>query len=426
MIVAIFLVSLLGLMVLGMPIAFALMLSGMAMMAYLDYFDAQLLAQNMISGADNFPLMAVPFFMLAGELMNAGGLSQRIVRLAVAMVGHLRGGLGYVVIAAAVVLASLSGSAIADTAALAALLVPMMRDNGYEASTATSLIASGGIIAPIIPPSLPFILFGVATNVSITKLFFAGIVPGLCMGLTLVLIWWWKSRSGRIVTPQPKQSWAQRMGALRDAGWALLLPVIIIGGLRGGVFTPTEAAVVAAVYALVVSLFVYRELTVRDLLPLFVASAKTTAIVLFLCAAALVTSYMITLAQLPQQIIAMMGPLIDQPKLLMFMIVILLTLVGTALDLTPTILILGPVLTPLVVKAGIDPVYFGVMFVMVGAIGLLTPPVGTVLNTACGVAKIRMEDAIVGVMPYVLAYTGLTLLFILFPEIITVPARWLH
>lgn len=225
---------------------------------------------------------------------------------------------------------------------------------------------------------------------------------------------------------QPKQSWPERMAALRDAGWALLLPVIIIGGLRGGVFTPTEAAVVAAVYALVVSLFVYRELTVRDLLPLFIASAKTTAVVLFLCAAALVTSYMITLAQLPQQIIEMMGPLIDQPKLLMFMVVILLTLVGTALDLTPTILILGPVLTPLAVKAGIDPVYFGVMFVLVGCIGLLTPPVGTVLNTACGVAKIRMEDAIVGVMPYVIAYTGLAILFILFPEIITVPARWLH
>lgn len=423
MIVAIFLGCLLGLMALGMPVAFALMLSGIAMMIHLGYFDSQLLAQSMLNGADNFPLMAVPFFMLAGEVMIVGGLSRRIVRLAVAMVGHRRGGLGYVAIGTAVVLASLSGSAIADTAALAALLVPMMASNGYDRNAATGLVAAGGVIAPIIPPSLPFILFGVATNISITKLFFAGIVPGLLMALVLITIWARKSRDASAVRPLEPAPWSERVVALREAGWALLLPVIIIGGLRGGVFTPTEAAVVAAVYALIVSVVINREMRLSDLPAIFIASAKTTSVVLFLCAAALVTSYMITLANLPGQMVELLGPLMESPKLLMLVIFVLLTLVGMALDLTPTILILGPVLTPLAVKAGIDPIYFGVMFVMIGTIGLLTPPVGSVLNAACSVTKTRMEDVIRNVTPYVVAYSGLVALFILFPEIVTVPAR---
>jgi TRAP-type transport system large permease protein len=423
MTIAVFLVSLLGLMAIGMPIAFALMFSGVAMMIQLDFFDSQLLAQNMIAGADSFPLLAVPFFMLAGELMNAGGISRRIVDLAVTLVGHVRGGLGYVAIGAAVLLASLSGSAIADTAALAALLVPMMRDNGYDVERSAGLIASGGIIAPIIPPSISFIIFGVAANVSITKLFMAGIAPGLMMGLALVGTWAWVSRRERVAT-RPRQPWGVRLRALVQAFWALMLPVIIIGGLRFGIFTPTEAAVVAAVYALFVGLFVYRELKPRDLLPLFVSAARTTSVVMFLVAAALVTAYMITLADLPGQVIDLLEPMLDHPKWLMFAIIVLLTIVGTAMDLTPTILILAPVLMPLVTKAGIDPIYFGVMFVLVGAVGLLTPPVGTVLNVVSGVARIRMEGIIRGVWPYVVVYTLLIGLFVVFPELITVPAGW--
>ncbi|HZX88549.1 MAG TPA: TRAP transporter large permease subunit, partial [Reyranella sp.] len=198
MTIVIFLGALLGLMAFGMPIAFALMLTGIALMVHLDFFDAQLLAQNMLGGADNFPLMAVPFFLLAGELMNAGGLSRRIVNLAVALLGHVKGGLGYVAIGTSVVLASLSGSAIADTAAVAALLIPMMRSNGYDLGRASGLIAAGGIIAPVVPPSMAFIIYGVATNVSITKLFMAGIVPGLLMGLTLVVLWSWRARSENV------------------------------------------------------------------------------------------------------------------------------------------------------------------------------------------------------------------------------------
>lgn len=426
MILTIFLLVLLGFIALGMPIAFALLLSAVAMMFQLDFFDTQILAQNMLSGANSFTLMAVPLFMLAGELMNAGGISRRIVNLASMFVGHIQGGLGYVAIFASVLLAALSGSAVADAAALGSLLIPMLREKGYDAGQASGLIAAGGIIAPIIPPSISFIIFGVATNVSITKLFFAGIAPGLMMGLTLVAVWTWVARKHGAIKPAPRQPWSARLRALRESAWALLLPVIIIGGLRGGIFTPTEAAVVAAVYALLISLFVYREIGLRHLLPLFINAARTTAVVMFLVAAAMVSSYMITLADMPQDLIALLEPVLDHPKLLMFALLVLLTLIGTVMDLTPTILILAPVLMPVVTQAGIDPVYFGVMFVMVGCVGLLTPPVGTVLNVVCGVARINMETICRGVWRYVAAYTLLLVLLVIFPELITIPASWMH
>ncbi len=426
MTVTIFLVVLLGFMAFGMPIAFALLLSAIGLMFYLDFFDVQILAQNMLAGADNFSLMAVPLFMLAGEAMNAGGMSRRMVALASSLVGHVHGGLGYVAIMASVLLAALSGSAVADSAALAAMLVPMLRNRGYDLKQSCGLIAAGGIIAPIIPPSISFIIFGVATNISVTKLFMAGIVPGLLMGLTLVLVWTFVARRSQSFKPFPKEPWPVRFKALRDSGWALVLPVIIIGGLRFGIFTPTEAAAVAAVYALFVGMVIYREIKPRDLMGLLVNAATTTSVVMFLVAAALVTSYMITLADLPKELIAMLGPLVDSPILLMIVLVILLTLVGTAMDLTPTILILAPVLMPVIKEAGIDPTYFGVIFIMVGCAGLLTPPVGTVLNVVCGVARIRMEDMIKGVWPYVAAYTLLILLLVLFPQIVLVPMNWFY
>ncbi len=424
MTITIFLGVLLAAMALGVPIAFSLLLCGTALMWHMDMFDAQILAQNVIEGANSFPLLAVPFFMLSGEIMNAGGLSLRIINFAMALVGHVRGGLGYVTIVAAVIMASLSGSAIADAAALSALLLPMMVAAGHDKARSAGLIASAGIIAPVIPPSIGFVVFGVMANVSVSKLFMAGIFPGLMLAVALWFTWWWLVRK-ETLAPPPRKSLAEVIDALRQATWALVLPFIIVFGLKFGVFTPTEAAVVAAVYALFVSTIVYRELDFRRLVPLFISSAKTCAIVMFLVAAAMVSAWLITVAQLPAQIVALLQPLLDNPKLLMLAIMVLTMVVGTALDMTPTILLLTPVLMPVVKAAGIDPVYFGVLFIMNNAIGLITPPVGTVLNTVAGVGRLKMDEVTRGVMPFMIAQFALVLLMVMFPQIVLVPARWL-
>jgi tripartite ATP-independent transporter DctM subunit len=391
----------------------------------LDFWDTQLLAQNLVAGVDSFPLLAVPFFILAGELMNSGGISRRIITMAQAWVGHIRGGLGFVAIGAAVLMASMSGSALADTAALATILMPMMRQQGYPMHTSAGLIASGGIIAPIIPPSMPFVIYGVTTNTSISSLFLSGIVPGLIMGAGLIVAWKLVLRNLDLPEGQPLPL-RERLHATLKAFWALLMPIIIIGGMKTGVFTPTEAAVVAAFYALVVALFVHREMQVSAVYGVLVRAAKTTAIVMFLCAGAQVASYMITLADLPSVLTGWLGPLVESPRLLMLVMMLVLVLVGTALDLTPTILIFAPVMLPIAVKAGIDPVYFGLMFVLNGAIGLITPPVGTVLNVVAGVGRLPLHRVIQGVNPFLITYVLILLLFVLFPQIVTAPVAWMR
>ena len=413
------------LMGIGLNMALALVLTGAGMAAVLNFWDTQLLAQNLVSGVDSFPLLAVPFFILAGELMNSGGISRRIIAMAQAWVGHIRGGLGYVAIAAAVLMASMSGSALADTAALATILLPMMRREGYPMHTSAGLLASGGIIAPIIPPSMPFVIYGVTTNTSISALFISGIVPGLIMGAGLLIAWRLVLRKLEMPQREPLPM-PHRWRATASAFWALLMPVIIIGGMKTGVFTPTEAAVVAAFYALVVALFVHREMQFAEIRGVLVRAAKTTAVVMFLCAGAQVASYMITLADLPGVLTAWLGPLVNSPRLLMTLMMVALVVIGTALDLTPTILIFAPVMLPIAVKAGIDPVYFGLMFVLNGAIGLITPPVGTVLNVVAGVGRLSMHQVIKGVNPFLVTYLLVLSLFIVFPQIVTAPVHWLR
>ncbi len=423
MILLLFLGVLIGSILLGLPVAFALLLAALALMLQMDLFSADILAQNLINGVDSFPLLAIPFFIVAGEVMSSGGLSTRIVRLATAMIGHRKGGLGYVAILTAILMAGLSGSAVADAAALVSILYPMMRKANYPEGASVGLLASGGIIAPVIPPSLPLILVGVAGNISIKNLFLGGIAPGLIMGLTLMFVWSLIIRH-EDVEPLPKADSAERWAALRSGFWALLLPLIIVGGIRFGIFTPTEAAVVAAVYAIFVSVFIYREINWASFLRILINSGRATAMVMFLVGCAIVAAWLITVAQLPQQLVALLQPLIDQPRVLMAVIMLIVLFVGMVMDLSPTILILVPLLLPVAKAAGIDPVYFGLMFVINCSIGLITPPVGNVLNVVCGVGQVKMSTAVRGAWPFIIAYLILLALFVAVPELITIPMNF--
>ena len=419
----VFLGSLLAAMALGIPIAHSLIISGVALLIKMKMFDTQILASTLVDGADNFPLMAIAFFILAGELMNAGGVSKRIIAFAIALVGHVRGGLGYVAILASLIFSGLSGSAVADTAALGAILIPIMEEAGYKRGHSAALIASAGIIPPLMPLSVPMIIFGVTGNVSIPKLFMSGIFPGLMLGLCLAATWAWIARKEHFKV-QPKKSFKEIMVATKDAVWAFVLPLIIIVGLRGGIFTPTEAASIAVFYALFVGVFIYRELKFSRITEVLVSAAKVTSVVMFLAATAMISSWLIAVANIPAQLADLLAPLMNNKIMLMFAINLLVLLVGTAMDATPTILILTPVLMPIVKQAGIDPVYFGVIFVINNAIGLITPPVGTTLNVICGVSKVKMDEVIVGVMPFMIAELVVLALLTLFPALVLVPMKW--
>jgi TRAP transporter, DctM subunit len=332
-----------------------------------------------------------------------------------AWVGHIKGGLGYVAVIAAVIMASLSGSAVADTAALAAILLPMMKSAGYNLPRSGGLIASGGVIAPVIPPSIGMILLGVSGQVSIAKLFLAGIVPGILMGVAIMATWYVVARKDDVVV-EPRVPLKERLTETRNAFWALLLPVIIIGGLKTGFFTPTEAAVIAAWYSLFVGLFIYREIGFKDLYKLFLAASKTTAIVLFLVAAASVSAWLVTAVNIPQQLGEVLQPFMDNKMLLMVVLMLLGLVMGCVLDFTPNILIMTPVLIPIVKAAGIDPVYFGVMYILNQCLGLLTPPVGAVLNVISTVGKMPMNKVVWGVWPFLLAETGVMALLSRLPR----------
>ena len=419
----IFLGSLLGVMMLGIPIAFALIISGLSLMFYMGMFNVQILASTLIDGADNYPLMAVAFFILVGEIMNRGGISKRIINFAIALIGHVHGGLGYVAILSCLLFSGLSGSAVADTAAVAAILIPIMVDAGYDRAISAALIASAGIIAPLMPLSVTFIVFGVTANLSIPKLFMSGVGPTIIICICLAGVWFLQCRKAKFKTFE-RRTGAQKLKAFKETAWALLLPVLVIGGLRSGVFTPTEGSVVAVFYALFIGLFIYRELNFKKLYEALIGAAKTTSIILFLMAATMVSSWMLSVGNIQDQLVQMADPLLGNKLVLMLFLNVLILIVGTAMDSVPTILIFTPMLMPLIYKAGIDPIYFGFMFVFNNMIGVLSPPVGTVLNVAAGVGGVSMNDIIRRVFPYMCYEILLLFLFTFIPQLVTVPMHF--
>jgi tripartite ATP-independent transporter DctM subunit len=414
-----FMASLFSFIFLNIPIAFSLILTTIVLMVYTNELSSANIASSIYRGIDNFPLMAIPFFMLAGEIMNVGGMSRRIVNFANALVGHVTGGLGYVAVVASMLFAGVSGSAVADTSAIGSILLPIMKKEGYDTPKSTALISASGCIGPIIPPSIPMIIFGVIGGVSIVKLFLGGIVPGLLIGLGLMIVWYFHAKKRGYSTGKQFSKTAFYK-ATKGAAWAMMLPVIILGGIVTGVYTPTEAAVVAVVYAFLVGMFVYRELKFSQLPAIFMHASKATAIVLLVCGAATAAGYMITTAQVPQMLLRALNQLSGGNVILaMFWINILLIIVGCVMDLTPALLILAPMLLPVAEGYGLDPVYFGVVMCVNLCIGLITPPVGTVLYVGCGLSKISIGEITKPLLPFISVMFVVLLLITYIPSLIT-------
>lgn len=406
----------------GIPVVFALGLSNIALMNAMD-LQFMVLPSKMISGMNSFPLLAIPFFMFVGEVMNHGGIAKRLVNFADAIVGHITGGLGHVNILASMFFGGISGSAIADTAAIGGLLIPPMIEQDYPADYSAAITASSAVIGIIIPPSIPFILYGIITNTSIAQLFMAGIIPGILVGLSLMATTYFTTKKhgyGHIVEAEQVQKFtiSRLWETFKEAALALTIPFLVVGGILGGVFTATEAGAVAAFVSLILALIVYKEVTVKDLPGILLATAKTTAIVLFLCGMAMVTAWLLTVARVPFELAELLTSLTDSTIGILLITNILLFLVGFVMDLTPAMLILAPILLPVMRQVGIDPVYFGVIMSINLGIGLITPPVGTVLYVATGVADITLEDLVKSILPFLFTLLAVLALLIAFPQIV--------
>ena len=389
-----FLVTLFVPLLLGVPVAFSLVISAIVLMASQDLFSSQLIVQQFVGGINSFSLLAVPFFMLAGELMNKGGITRRIVDVVSIWVGRFCGGLGYVAIISSMIFAGLSGSAIADTAALGGVLIPMMSERGYGKSRATGIVISSGIIANIIPPSIGFILFGVVSGASISRMFMGGLVPGVIIGCALMITWFFT---------------------------ALLLPIFIIFGLRGGIFTPTEAGAIACAYALVVGMFIYKGFSWKDLPAVLLDTVRSTGKVLFIVGGSLTVSWIITASNLSSELVSYFHGLVAHPVLLVLCCQLLFILFGMVLDIVPIIMILVPVMIPLVNAAGVNLEYFGILSIITMTFGLITPPVGTVLYVGSGISRISIVEAVRGAFPFMMVEVAVIIALSIFPQIVLVP-----
>lgn len=412
----IFLAVLFAGIVIGVPISFAVGAAAIAMIVYMDGTWA-LLVEQAIRGVNSFPLLAIPFFILVGEIMSAGGLARRLVAFAQALVGFIAGGLGQVNVAASMFFGGISGSAVADTSAIGGIMIPPMKEQGYTGGHATAITVSSSVIGIIIPPSIPLILYGIVTNTSISQLFIAGIIPGLLIGVVLMLTTFLTALR---LPGSVRQPFDLRLlvSSFRGAILGLALPIMIIGGILFGVFTATEAAVAAVAYALVVSLLIYRELHPRDLWPILIRTGRLTGMVLFLLAAATAVAFLLTVAQVPQQIVEAMAGVSTNAYVVLAVVALVLLLVGVVMDLTPAMIILAPILTPVVVAVGVPPVYFGVIMSLVLGIGLVTPPVGTVLYVGCAVGKVSMEELLRSMWPFYLALLSVVALLLAFPDLV--------
>jgi C4-dicarboxylate transporter DctM subunit len=391
--------SFLILLLVGAPISFALGISGVIGFLIQNPDFLRLMPQRMYAGVDSFPLMAVPFFVLAGELMGTSGILARLVRLADAMVGHVRGGLAHVCIVASMIFAGISGSAIADASALGSTLVPAMRKGGYSAPFSCSVVGSAALIAPIIPPSIPMIVYAfLVGQVSVGGLFLAGVVPGLAMGFGLMVVVYGIARR-RDYPARKRASLKELSAAFASAVWAMLMPLIILGSILGGVVTATEAGAVAVAYAVFVGLAVTRELRWRHVRQALSHCVVVSAVVFLLIATSSIVSWLLTAALVPTTIAGWMRGISAEPAVFLLLTLAVLLIVGCFLDNIAAMIMIAPIFAPIAEQYGIDPLHFAMVFVLASVFGMMTPPVGAVLFTVCGVAKTRMEPVIVESLP---------------------------
>ena len=420
-----FLGSLFAFLFIGIPISMVLVLCSIVLMWHSGMWDSMIIPSTMLDGANNYPLMAIPFFVFAGEIMAEGGLSKRVVQLAQLMIGRVRGGLGYAAIISSVIFAGLMGSSVGEAAALGGLLLPMMAEVGYKPGRAGAIISSGAILGPIIPPSTNFIILGsCVSGLSITKLFMIGLFPGIFIGLALMVVWFFIVRIdgyNETITFTREEKWK----IIRDATPAFMMPVLLLGGIRFGVFTPTEGGAFACVYAIAVCTLYYRELTFKGLLAVSARAARTTSVVMLIVATATAVGWFITSAQIPMQVAELFQPLVDSPILLLLSINVFLFLAGMVMDLTPNVLIFAPVFYPLIQQAGIDPYFFGLLFILNLGIGVITPPVGTVLYVVCGIGNIKIGNLVRNMAPFLIVEMLVLFLLLFFPSLSIEPMKFL-
>ena len=393
--------SLLALFFLNVPIAVSIGLASAAALIFTSSIPPVVLVQKMFTATDSFPLMAVPFFILAGALMESGGISRRLVDFANSIVGRFSGGLAFVAIIACIFFGAISGSAVACVAAIGTILIPSMVRRGYDAPFSTAVQACAGTLGVMIPPSIPMIIYGVMTGVTIGGLFMGGILPGFFVGGSLMIVAWIIARK-RGYKGDEKASAARIWTTFKDAILALLMPAIILGGIYGGVFTPTEAAVVAVVYGFVIGFFVYKELNFRDLKGILVDSVVGTAMIMFIIATSSVFSWILTAQKIPQSVAEAILSFSRNPVVVMFLINVLLLFIGTFMETVASIIILVPVLLPVIMQLGIDPLHFGVLIVVNLAVGMVTPPLGVCLFMGCRIGNVSLEEITRAAWPFIM------------------------
>lgn len=407
------------LLVLGLPVGFVMLGASMAYFA-INPMMTSLVAQRMSSGLESFPLLAIPLFIVAGAAMARGGIADRLYAFCETLVGHWRGGLAQIAVLNSVFMGAMSGSANADAAIDARTIVPVMRARGYSNAYGSVVSAASSIIAPIMPPSIALIVYGLLTNTSIGRLFVGGVVPAFVIAIALMLTVRWTARRMDLAPARETRAGPREvLKNARAALWALAMPVMLLFGLRSGWFTPTELGAVAAVYAFLVGVLVYRGLTFRETLSLFSESAVTTAGVLFIIASASVFSLILSLEQVPQQLITLLLSISDNKYVVLLVINIALLILGTVFEGLAIIVILGPLLVQVAQSLGIDPVHLGVVLVFNTAIGSLTPPVGTVMFTVCSITRCSVEDFTRAFLPFLAAAIGVLLLLTYVPALVT-------